>query len=329
MKSFFVAVLFLSLLPLFGYAQNADDQYKEGLAAYNSKDWDSAVSIMNDVIKNDPSNWQAYQILGYAYSKQKDLENSLQSSEASLKLHPDNPTLQKFVDRLKVKLSETSDTGTESEATSTPTTTSTSEEAESEPTTTPSSTPTQAKTHVVKMTPTVTTTPIVKNEEPFTSHGFLDLAVGFDQPALNWQSAYKLSPGGEFGIGYDFGFFDMQIDVDGFYFSGVNYSSNITDFDLKVLPSFRFNFANTGFRPYLLVGAGADFQYLTATTGSLFVSDFDFDFGAGFSIQLSGPSEFFLEGKYNLVYTIFPNGQLSVTPAGEDLPVLAGFRFGI
>ena len=111
MKRFIAVVLFLTLLPLFGYAQNSDDQYKEGLVAYKAKDWDSAVSIMNQVVQGDPSNWQAYQILSYSYFKKKDFEDSFQTSKESLKLNPDNPTLQKFVDRLKVKLSKTSDTG--------------------------------------------------------------------------------------------------------------------------------------------------------------------------------------------------------------------------
>ncbi len=52
----------------------------------------------------DPSNWQAYQILGYAYYKTNDRQTALAAFDQSLLLHPDNLPLKNFADQIRASL---------------------------------------------------------------------------------------------------------------------------------------------------------------------------------------------------------------------------------
>lgn len=170
--------------------------------------------------------------------------------------------------------------------------------------------------------------PVTAHEEskpaPASPQGFcfLELAGGIDLPAQNWQSAYTSSPGGKISVGYEINrSLAIQLDVEGFYFSGTNYSGSITDTELLVLPTIQYSFCEQGIRPYLMAGVGVDFEFLSATPGSLVIENVDAAVGAGVEVQLTGRTYVFAEGKYNLIFFS------EVT--GQDVPILAGVRFGL
>ena len=183
--------------------------------------------------------------------------------------------------------------------------------------------------------PTVTTqsfeptkTPIVASTESKTTsdslqdHFYLEIAGGIDLPTQNWQSTYTLGPGGKISLGYEFDkSLAILLDMENFYFSGTNYSGSISDTELLILPTIRYSFSEHGIRPYLLAGVGMEFEFLTATPGSLTVGNFDLAVGAGLDVQLAQQTYAFVEGKYNFIF--------SPEATGQDIPVLAGIRFGI
>lgn len=146
---------------------------------------------------------------------------------------------------------------------------------------------------------------------------YLGLAGGIDIPGQGWQTAYTLSPGGMACLGFEFDKdLSLQLDMEGFTFSGVNFSGTISDTELFLIPTVRYHFGG----PYLLAGAGGEFELLSGNPGAP-VADFDVVLGAGFEADLGDRAFFFVEGKYNFIF--------SSQVVGQDIPVLAGCRLGL
>lgn len=149
------------------------------------------------------------------------------------------------------------------------------------------------------------------------------VGLGLDLPGSNWQSAYHQGPGGGLALGYEFDpALYLGLDLEDFYFSGVNWSGTVSDNELRILPVLKYHFLKEGFRPYLLAGAGVDFELLTSPLGNASVLNFDSIVGAGVEFDLSPGMGLFVEGKYNLL--VFGSG----TTAG-DVPLLAGLTFDL
>lgn len=103
MKKAFFTLLFLSLIPVYGHSVTADDNYHSGLTAYQAGKWGEAISYLEGATQLNPNYWEAFQLLGYSYYRINDTPNCIQNCESSLKIHPNNPTLQAFLDKLKTR----------------------------------------------------------------------------------------------------------------------------------------------------------------------------------------------------------------------------------
>jgi hypothetical protein len=103
MKKSLFAFVVLSVFPVFGYAMTADEYYHKGLTSYEAGKWGEAISYLEGAIQDNFNHWQAYQLLGYSYYRINEPQKSIQNCEASLKINPNNPTLQTFVDKLKAQ----------------------------------------------------------------------------------------------------------------------------------------------------------------------------------------------------------------------------------
>jgi hypothetical protein len=151
---------------------------------------------------------------------------------------------------------------------------------------------------------------------------FLGLAGGADLPVQNWQSAYTLGQGGRITLGYAFNTnLAVELDLEGFCFSGSNYSGAISDIELLALPSLRYRFLAQGVSPYLLAGAGPNIEILSASPGQVILENVDAAAGLGVEIPLSGRAFVFAEAKFNFLF--FPG------VSAQDVPVWAGARFGL
>ncbi len=82
-----------------------------GMDAYRKGLYTKAVEYFQKAVEADPTDWQAYQEMGDAYSKSGDKEDALDAYEKSLKLHPDNPSLRVRVAELKGGETTTLDNG--------------------------------------------------------------------------------------------------------------------------------------------------------------------------------------------------------------------------
>jgi hypothetical protein len=151
---------------------------------------------------------------------------------------------------------------------------------------------------------------------------FVEIAGGIDLPARNWQAAYTQGVGGKFSAGYAFkDGLVLQLDVEDFYYSGVNYQGVAGDHELLILPTVR-NFLSQGvIEPYLSAGAGLEVEY---SWGAVYnqseVANLDAVVGAGVEVPLDRWNSFFVEGKYNFV---FAYGVI-----GQDIPIMTGARLG-
>jgi hypothetical protein len=98
MKKFLAVVLISFLSPIYGHALDADDYYGQGYTEYQAGNWQAAVGNLKGAIGEDPNDWQAYELLGYSYYRLNDIKQCLHNCKISLRIHPNNPTLQNFVD---------------------------------------------------------------------------------------------------------------------------------------------------------------------------------------------------------------------------------------
>lgn len=165
-------------------------------------------------------------------------------------------------------------------------------------------------------TPTSGEAPV---QEPKT---YLVLGAGLDLPGNAWQSAYDLGFGGRVGLGFRLGKdLDLEFALENFNFSGTNIAGDVSTIDLRLLPTLRWRLGGDGVRPYLTAALGVDTQLLFSPTLSNIPLYLDGAIGAGLEFKLSPRDHFFLEGRYNLI--------LADNATGTDVPLLAGFRFGL
>jgi tetratricopeptide (TPR) repeat protein len=99
MKKTIFALLFLSFA-VGASAATSQQYYAAGIGFYNQKQYNEAALYLKAAIQIDPSNWQAYQVLGSSYYAEGDKTDALASYDQSLSLHA-NPQLQQFADSLR------------------------------------------------------------------------------------------------------------------------------------------------------------------------------------------------------------------------------------
>ncbi len=78
---------------------DAPDDYQAGLASYQQKDYAKSIQSLKAAVKNDPKNWEAYQLMGNCYYQEKDIPDARDAFKKSLALHP-NAELGKFAANL-------------------------------------------------------------------------------------------------------------------------------------------------------------------------------------------------------------------------------------
>jgi tetratricopeptide (TPR) repeat protein len=88
--------------------QAARDDYRVGLTLYQQGHYAQAVAHFQSAAQADPSFWQAYQVLGQCKYQLGDKAGALSAFDQSLQIHPDNPTLRDFADKIRKAVSSTS-----------------------------------------------------------------------------------------------------------------------------------------------------------------------------------------------------------------------------
>jgi tetratricopeptide (TPR) repeat protein len=93
-----LAVLFV---PLGLWATAPEDYYNAGMDLFKNRDFEKAVQYFKAAVDERPDYWQAYQYLGEAYYQNSNRTEAVLALEQSLKLHPDNPDLKKFISKIR------------------------------------------------------------------------------------------------------------------------------------------------------------------------------------------------------------------------------------
>ncbi len=96
-----IAILIFSFAPLMAQATSPEDYYNAGLDLMKQKDYEKAVQYFRAAVDQRPDYWQAYQFLGEAYYQDANRTEAVVAMRESLRLHPHNPDLEKFMNRIK------------------------------------------------------------------------------------------------------------------------------------------------------------------------------------------------------------------------------------
>jgi tetratricopeptide (TPR) repeat protein len=100
MKKLFLLLLLLA--PISASATvPAEDYYNAGIGLFQQKDYDKAIQYFHAAIQEKADFWQAYQFLGEAYYQDSNRTEAVVAIQESLRLHPDNPELKKFLAMVK------------------------------------------------------------------------------------------------------------------------------------------------------------------------------------------------------------------------------------
>lgn len=100
MKKLLVA-LAVGLAPVLVLAVAPEDYYNAGMDLFKNRDYDKAIQYFRAAVDERPDYWQAYQFLGEAYYQDANRTEAVVAMEKSLKLHPDNPDLRKFISKIQ------------------------------------------------------------------------------------------------------------------------------------------------------------------------------------------------------------------------------------
>lgn len=90
-------LLFCLLAPVFARATAPEDYYNAGMDLFKSKDYEKAVKYFHAAVEQRPDYWQAYMFLGESYYQTANRTEAIMAMQESLRLHPDNPELRKFM----------------------------------------------------------------------------------------------------------------------------------------------------------------------------------------------------------------------------------------
>jgi hypothetical protein len=150
---------------------------------------------------------------------------------------------------------------------------------------------------------------------------YLGLGAGLDFPGYNWWPGTPAGLGGKLFAGYSFDrAMAVQLDVEGAVYS---YANSNSTFDLYILPEFKYTFANPGFQPYLLAGAGLNLSFDSGQGTSTSDGFLAAVAGVGVQFDLGGDTSFFVEGKFHMAF-VSVAGNADVA---DDYPFTAGLKF--
>ena len=77
----------------------AERHYQAARAQYDAGNYDAAIGKAQAAILADPEHWQAWQLIGSARHALGDVRGAIRAYHRSLRINPDNPTLEAFVER--------------------------------------------------------------------------------------------------------------------------------------------------------------------------------------------------------------------------------------
>jgi hypothetical protein len=100
-KLSFLSGLFIVAAPVF--ALTADDYYHSGVLLYQQKRYEQSVKYFQSALQLDPKHWQSYQAMGQAFYMMGDIPTALAMFNESLRIHPANGSLRRFVVYLQAK----------------------------------------------------------------------------------------------------------------------------------------------------------------------------------------------------------------------------------
>ncbi len=83
------------------YATTAEEYYVAGLQTFKDSDYDKAIRYFHAALLEKPDYWQAYQFMGEAYYQSGNRTEALVAMNESLRLHPDNSELVRFVSKVE------------------------------------------------------------------------------------------------------------------------------------------------------------------------------------------------------------------------------------
>jgi hypothetical protein len=202
------------------------------------------------------------------------------------------------------------------------------------PVATPTATilPTQAKTQPTKIpiTPTAKPTPVntpapptsPSTAGPAARRWILGFGGSVDFPSQNWNPAYSLGFGNSLELSYYANphFLVLGLGLDYFHYQGLNFSGEVTDNDLRILPMARFFIFKGEFSSYLTGGAGLAVQFASALGNTATNLNPDGFLGAGFEYRFAPREAAFAEGRYNFIRA----GDVW----GQDKSLIVGLRSG-
>lgn len=83
------------------HALPGDDAYQAGVALYRQGQYDKSIVQLQLAFQADPDNWQALQIIAYDFYAENNFQESVRACDMSLRIHPDNPALRQFADKMR------------------------------------------------------------------------------------------------------------------------------------------------------------------------------------------------------------------------------------
>ena len=161
--------------------------------------------------------------------------------------------------------------------------------------------------------------------ESADGHFYAGVGGGIDIPTQNINPVYQLAGAAEAQAGYAFSpevAVQVQVDnhLDDAALSGVATSV----YGLRPVAELKLSAPIDRFSPYVLAGAGANIQFVSAAGQTNSNTSFDAVGGLGAQYDLGGAA-IYVEGKYNFA---FVNNVPNVTTV-QDIPVEAGVNFNL
>jgi hypothetical protein len=150
-------------------------------------------------------------------------------------------------------------------------------------------------------TPTPIPTP-----KPNLGHRFLGLGLGVDAPAQGLSGHYGVGTGMEFFVGYtEDDRWGLLITASAYSFSS-SQTNDLAD-GLEIVPAVKYRFNLNGIRPYVTEGIGLNIDLSNSNNvfSTTFTSQSQYllQTGLGVEIPATPKASFFLEVKYNYVFS--------------------------
>jgi len=86
--------------------KKASGSYDRGVAAVKAQNWDQAISQLKSAVKEDPSNADAYNYLGYSLRKSGDPSSAINSYKQALRLNADHKGAHEYIGQAYLEMGD-------------------------------------------------------------------------------------------------------------------------------------------------------------------------------------------------------------------------------